>query len=182
MAKTAAYLSFVRPINLDTANALLSAFNKAIEAGATDITLLMSSPGGHLMSGFAVYNQLLGLPIDLTTYNIGSMNSIANIIFLAGEVRLAALSATFLFHGSACTYPANAEATRRQIAETLESLNADEKRMRDIIVSRTRLSRQKIDKMMDAGVTKDAAFAKDVGIVHEIRDVTIPSGGQIVQI
>lgn len=178
---TVAYLSFVRPVNLDTANALLGACNQAVTNGATEIYILMSSEGGQLEPAFAIYNQLMGLPVTLTTHNIGSVNSVANVIFLAGNKRLAVPSATFLFHGTYWNF-GQGGISRKQIAESLASLEADEKRMKYIIVSRTGLSRREINRLMNAGMTKDAIFAVQKGVIHDIADLSLPANVPIGQI
>ena len=41
------------------------------------------------MNGMNLYNFLRGLPIRLTTHNVGNVDSIGNAVFLAGEHRYA---------------------------------------------------------------------------------------------
>ena len=175
-------LSFVDAVNFDSARRFLSAVNAALNDGVTDLTLLISSPGGLLVPGFAIYNQLLGVPIDLTIYNTGSVNSIANAIFLAGKVRYAAPSATFLFHGTQWGFTQPADMPRTKISEILQSLNADEKRLRDIIVEKTELSSRQVTNLLASGVTKDAAFALKNGFIDKIVDFSLPPGVPIYQI
>ena len=43
------------------------------------------------MEGVAIYTTLRALPLDLTTHNIGNVDSIGNIIFLAGARRYASI-------------------------------------------------------------------------------------------
>ena len=181
MAK-AAVLSFVEPLTFDSARRLLTAVNAALNDGYTDLTLLISSPGGQLIPGFAVYNQLLGIPIDFTVHNTGSVNSIANAIFLAGKVRYASPSATFLFHGTQWGVAQAAELPRTQLAEILHSLDADEKRLRDILVEKTKLTAHEATDLLDSGVTKDATFALEKGFIDKIIEFTLPAGVSIYQI
>src|SRR5438445_8342740 len=60
---------------------------------------LFSSAGGAVDSGVTLYNYLRGLPCRLIMHNIGSIDSIANAIFLAADERFAAPNSAFVFHG-----------------------------------------------------------------------------------
>lgn len=177
-----AFLSFIRPVTIETVNALLSVVNDVIKQGATEIILLMSSPGGNLLSGFAAYNQLSLLPVTLTTYNIGSINSVAIIMFLAGEKRFAVPTATFLFHETNWSFTQSTEIPRRQIIEAASALDSYEKNMRDIIVSKTSLTASEVNDLLLAYLTRDAHFAKDRKIIDDIVMIDISPGVQIIQV
>ena len=175
-------LSFIEDVNFDSARRLLSAVNTALNDGVNDLTILISSPGGQLIPGFALYNQLLGIPTRFTIHNTGSVNSIANAIFLAGKKRYATESATFLFHGTQWGCTQATELPRTQLSEILQSLIADEKRLRDIIVDKTKLSADEVAELLSSGVTKDAAFALDKGFIDEIVEFSLPAGVPIYQV
>ena len=66
---------------------------------------MLSTPGGSVMNGLNLYNVLRGLPITLTTHNVGNVDSIGNAIFLAGQIRYACPHSTFMFHGVAFNFP-----------------------------------------------------------------------------
>ena len=51
---------------------------QALRNGATEIELHMSSEGGNMTSGVALYFFLKPLPVRLTTFNIGSVESSAS--------------------------------------------------------------------------------------------------------
>jgi ATP-dependent protease ClpP protease subunit len=181
MNRQRVYISFVRPINWDTVNPLLDTCSQAINNGARELYLLLSSPGGDVDPGVAVYNQLRGLPADIITHNTGCIDSIANVIFLAGSKRLACPISTFLFHGIYWDFSDAVELWRPQLMEITTSLQAAENKMRDIIVHRSNLSKEDVDAFFAEGATKDAAFALSKGIISAIDDVNIPQGAHIVQ-
>lgn len=174
------YISFVHPITWDTVNPLIKMSNDIVNNGVKQIYLLMGSPEGIVDAGFAVYNHLLGLPIIVTTHNIGSIDSVANVIFLAGAKRLACGNSTFLFHGVHWAFPAAAEVTRAQMTEIITSLRAGENKMRDAIVSRSGLTVDEVDAFFTEGAMKDAAFALSKKVIHEIGPVNIPTGVPIL--
>ncbi len=181
MNRQRAYISFVRPINWDTVNPLLDTCNQAINNGATELYLVLSSPGGDVDPGVAVYNQLIGLPADVITHNSGCIDSIANVIFLAGSKRLACPNSTFLFHGVHWDLSDAVELWRPQLMEIITSLTAAENKMRDIIVNRSNLSKEDVDAFFAEGATKDAAFALSKGIISAVEELEFPQGAHIVQ-
>ncbi len=144
----------------------------------SDIYLMLSTQGGAVTSGFTIYNFLRGLPVKVTTHNIGNVDSIGNVIFLAGETRYACPHSTFMFHGAGF----DIERTRleeKNLRESLDSLLADQKRMAALISSRSGISADKAGELLREASTKDANAAFTAGIIHEIRDLAVPTGSQI---
>lgn len=144
-----------------------------------EIYLLLTSPGGSVLHGLHLYNVLRGLPVKLTTHNVGQVNSIGNAIFLAGSVRYACPHATFMFHGVGFDVPQGARFEEKLLRERLGSLLNDQKRIGSIIQERTKIDQAEIEGLFREAQTKDAAFARDKGIVDEIRDIQIPPGAPI---
>ena len=70
-----------------------------INSGENEIYVLLSSPGGSVASGVALYNYITSLPARVIIPNIGIVDSVANLVFLAGTKRYAAPNSSFLFHG-----------------------------------------------------------------------------------
>ena len=94
-----AYISFSAEINQSTSEILLGSIFDHVNKGTEALYLLFSSSGGGVDQGITIYNLLRGLPVPLTIHNVGSVNSIANVIFLAGKKRIACQHSTFMFHG-----------------------------------------------------------------------------------
>jgi len=178
----AVFISFVRPVDLDTVSLLLDRCNQALAKGFTEINILMSSPGGTLIPGFGAYHQLLGFPIDIVTHNIGSIDSIANIIFLAGKRRFACAASSFLFHGTVWDFAGTRTVSKPQLNEIVGSLDVDEGKMKDIITQRCKLTRERLDQLMYKGETLNASAAKSAEVVHDIREINIPDKATIWQI
>lgn len=179
---TAAYISFVRPVNYESVSALLHQCNISAASGASEINILISSPGGDLIPGFGAYHHLLGMPVDIVTHNIGSIDSIANVIFLAGKRRYACATSSFLFHGIHWNFGGVNALKKPQLQEIVRALEVDEGKMKGIIPLRCKLTLQDLDRMMLSGETLDATNAKTAEVVHDIREVNIPPNTPIHQI
>lgn len=176
------YIAFSAEIVPQTTESLIAAFSNLVNQGVREITLLLSTPGGSVMCGMNLYNFLRGLPIRLTTHNVGNVDSIGNAIFLAGETRLACPHSTFMFHGVGFDAPQGVRFEEKLLRERLDAILSDQKRIGSILEERTQLSPEQISALFLEAQTKDATFAVGCGIINEIRDVQIPEGCPVVSL
>jgi len=176
------YVSFSADINPNTTEGLINVMTNCANLKVHNVYLLLSTLGGSVMHGFNLYNVLRGMPFELTTHNVGSVNSIGNVIFLAGTKRYATANATFMFHGVGFDAPQGQRLEEKYLREKLENIASDHKRIGDIISQHTSLTKDEITKFFRETQTKDANFAVSRGIIHEIRDVQIPSGCPILSL
>jgi ATP-dependent protease ClpP protease subunit len=181
-AITTVYISFSAEINAHTTESLLAAFAGQINLGYRNFYLMISSPGGVVMNGLNLYNVLRGLPINLTTHNVGNVDSIGNAVFLAGTTRVASPHSTFMFHGVSFNSINGQNFDERAVRERLASILSDQRRIGSIVQDRTTLPIQRIRAMFREARTIDAASAIGAGIVHEVRDVQIPPGAPVYQL
>jgi len=170
------YVSLSAEINVNTAEALISAMANIANQGIPKVTLCISSPGGDVMSGMNIYNMLRAMPFELTTHNVGNVDSIANAIFLAGTKRYACPHSTFMFHGVGFNAEAGKHFEEKLLRERLAGVLADQKRIGGILEERSTLSSAQIEPLFRDAQTKDAEYAVSAGIVHEIKDVDLPPG------
>src|SRR5262245_4778779 len=75
------------------------AFTNLYDLGVKKVNLLISSDGGSVKRGLEFHNFLLSLPIELTTHNVGVVDSIANVVYMAGKHRYATPNSRFMMHG-----------------------------------------------------------------------------------
>ncbi len=134
------------------------------------------------MHGMNLSNVIRAMPFNLTTHNVGNVDSIGNVIFLAGQKRYASPHSTFMFHGVGFDSQATERFEEKVLRERLDSVQADQRRIGSIIVERTRLQQSAVKKLFLEAQTKDAAYAISCGIVDEIRDVKIPPGSPILSL
>jgi ATP-dependent protease ClpP protease subunit len=128
------------------------------------------------MHGITIYNVLRALPVRLNTWNMGNVDSIGNVIFLAGAQRFACPHSTFMFHGVAFDISAGQRLDQQLARERLGSIEADHKRIGDILQSQTSLQSGDVVELFKEARTKDAAWAASVGIVQAVSEPTIPPG------
>src|SRR5687767_12870728 len=116
------YISFSAEIVPQTTESLIAAFANLVKQGVRAITLLISTQGGSVMHGLNLYNVLRAFPVRLTTHNVGNVNSIGNVVFLAGETRLACPHSTFMFHGVGFDAQAGSRLEEKFLRERLDGI------------------------------------------------------------
>lgn len=172
-----AYISFADVIDDKRAKGLMQVCAE-FSRDADILYLMLSSPGGSVDLGITLYNYLRALPCFVVTHNIGSVESIANVVFLAGELRLAAPHSRFLLHGIFWQPPAGATLIPSQMAEAGTRFRDDETRIKEILLSRTGMKADQVDGFFRFGESKTAQFAKEVGIISDVSDPKIRRGSQ----
>lgn len=180
MEKHPLYLSFSAEINQNTVEKLMAAFAQHYNQGVRDFYLLLSSPGGNVMNGINVYNYLRSLPIRLRTHNVGIVDSIANVIFLAADTRYAVKNSSFLFHGVGFDI-AQARFEEKQIKEKLEVIRRDQKLIADIIAERSQLTASEVEQMFLEAKTMTPEEAQTKSMIAAVQDVKIPDGAPLIQ-
>lgn len=167
------YVSFTADIDSDATENLIAVMSRLARLKVKKVYLLLSTLGGSVTNGLALFNLLRGMPFKLVTHNIGNVDSIGNVLFLAGEERYTCESATFMFHGVHSGPIGEERPDVKTIQEKLDGLINDQKRICKVICSRTKIVNREVEQLFKQGQTKDAAFALDKGIVNEIKDVQI---------
>jgi ATP-dependent protease ClpP protease subunit len=178
----AKYIVFMADVQSTQVGKLRQAITDAVNAGETEIYLALSSGGGSVVEGLSVAAFLKSLTITVTTHNIGQTDSVANVIFAAGAHRYANTNSSFLFHGIAMQL--NQTLNEHQLNETYENA----KRLRSAISSAfslyTGVPLTDVEALMirDGGSILSSAEALTKTIVHEVRELSIPQGTQIITI
>jgi ATP-dependent protease ClpP protease subunit len=152
-----------------------------ISQEATEIHLFLSSVGGDPPAALAAYNVLRSFPVRLITHNVGRVGSAANTIFLAGETRYASPRSDFQVHRVLYDFREDAKADINKVKEILHMMVSDHKTITELIADRTRLSPDEIERMLGEGALVDPDAALAAGIIHEIREPTVPDGAKFVQ-
>lgn len=117
-------IHFMKPINGETLNGLQNACLSALRNGASHILIYISSPGGSTDVGFTAYNFIKSLPVPVDMHCIGNIESIAIVLFLAGEQRLTVKDAKFKIHPLHWTFAAGT-VDHDRLKEYSESLDFD---------------------------------------------------------
>jgi ATP-dependent protease ClpP protease subunit len=132
------------------------------------------------MHGITLYNVLRAMPFTLTTHNVGNVDSIGNAVFLAGSKRYACKNATFMFHGVGFDVPPGFRLEEKGLRERLDGVQADQNRIAAVLADRTQITVTEAKDLFLEQRTKDVDYALTHGMIDEVRDPNVPSGGPVV--
>lgn len=176
------YLTYVDGIDTENVNNFITLINKVIAEEKPDaLYFLISSPGGEVDAGVALYYFLKALPIKIIMHNIGSIDSIANVIFVAGEKRYAAPHTTFLFHG-VTWFLSEQDLLLSQVTEMQDSMEKSHNTIEGIMCENTKLKKEVLRKLFAQGQTQELDFVLEHGIIHEIKFPKIPQNSLVISI
>ena len=129
-----------------------------------NITLHINSPGGSVFDGITIYNFLKDSDIHVTVKIEGMAASIASIVALSGDKIQMAENSMIMIHNPWAGRYGDADEFRK-VAEFLDQV-------KDILVktymSKTNLSKEKIEDMMNEETWLQADEAKELGFIDEI--------------
>lgn len=174
-----AVIRFFSDVNPGTIGMLLQTIDAQYKLGTRKFTILMSSGGGDVLSGFMAYNYLRGLPIEVTTFNVGNVDSAASIIYCAGSKRYAVPEARFIIHEVSLSFTANGPGLMSIDLPSLEAqislLKSQEMSMARIFASAIGKPQPQGEKEAEARIHAQASLsseeARKWGLVQDIKTV-----------
>lgn len=177
-------INFILPIDSNTVNMLLSVVNTQVRGGVKKITIVLSSPGGDTASAFAAYNILKNVPAEITTFNAGTIDSAAMLIYCAGQHRYSFPDpARFLIHGNALNLGTGVPLDYNFLYAELQQI----KSLNQMVVQVTAATANK-DKQADperavlSQTILSPAEAKEWGIVQDIKNTYMEPGAVFVSV
>lgn len=141
-----------------------------------EFTVLINSGGGQVAAGIDAYNLIRALPFKVTMHNIGQVNSVANVIFLAGQSRKASSVSSFLFHSVGIDIKAQTRLDERIARERLDGIRRDNNSLATIIAARSKLKVNQVSELFREQHVKDTKWALANGFIQNIEDPKIPKG------
>jgi len=167
------------PVVPQTADALFRIVDKKLRDKVERLHLLLSSPGGSVFHGISAYSFLKGCPMEIYTYNFGSVDSIGVVIFCAGDRRFSVPHARFLIHGVSVNFQGNHMLDEKGLEEKLKGLKIDYQNIARIISDTSEKPAHKVQDDMNSRITLGATEARDYGLVHEIKTDLLPAGADL---
>ncbi len=166
------YLFFDQQIDVASMRTLRRQLTTLVEAGVTDITLVIDSPGGQVEPTLITYSFILALPARIATHAQGFVQSAATLLFLAGQDRSADRYARFVFHPTQSVV--NGVMAEQQIRERVAAFDEVVDVMTQIYHDRTTLSPADIERFTRETVVYTAEQARAAGVVQTVADLRIP--------
>lgn len=177
------YLSYVDGIDTERVKYVMNVCSNIInQVKPKSLYFLISSNGGDVDPGIALYNFLKSLPLKVVMHNIGSIDSIANVVFLAGKERYASKHTSFLFHGVNLTTKQPVQLGLNQLNEVTSRLKISQDKIAGIVCENTKITRNQIEKLFKEGKTEGVRFALDKKLIDAEKPAEIPLGAPFLSL
>ncbi|WP_295473390.1 ATP-dependent Clp protease proteolytic subunit [uncultured Pseudomonas sp.] len=163
-------IHFTAPINSATCGQLIDKASQAAQQNAERLVLNIATMGGECSYGFTLYNFLLSLPMPVHTHNLGTVESMGNVIFLAGEHRTACPHSKFLFHPF--HWHLNGAVDHSRMSEYAMSLDFDMHLYCRIVAERTQGAQEPLETekyLTAAPRILEPEQALLCGVIHEVQ-------------
>lgn len=163
-------INFTAPVNSTTCGQLIEKASLAAQQQASSLILNIATMGGECSYGFTLYNFLLTLPMPVHTHNLGTVESMGNIIFLAGERRTACPHSKFLFHPF--HWHLNGAVDHSRMSEYAMSLDHDMHLYCRIVAERTQGAAQALETekyLTAAPRILEPDQALECGVIHAVE-------------
>ena len=134
-----------------------------------EITLFISSPGGEVTSGLALYDVLRMVKSPIRTVCIGTAASMGAILFLAGDKRCMLKHSKLMIHDPSVSM-GNAPSKALAIQETLENIMDTREILARIISERTGQKLRTVYSKTKGDAYFNAEDALDFGLATEILE------------
>ncbi len=177
------YILFTpQTITPDATTALINQVQTLIGEGVSTINLLISSPGGNVYAGLMAYNFLKGCPVEIISHNVNTCDSIAGVIYAAGDRRLSVPHGQFVLHGPSANFLANTGLAETQLEERLSTLKNEIDNIAGVLAGATGKDEPAISQDLRKGLTLSPEQAVAYGLVHEIREELYPAGARVLRV
>lgn len=174
------YIHFTAEVNEKSINKLISIVVDNVNKGEKELTLLLSTPGGQITWGLAAFNTFKMLPITKIFWNIGNIDSIGVMLFLAGDERYCVPNSRFLFHDVSLNITGAINLSESNLRLNADSISHDRNAIAELSATVTKQDANLINDMMKNGKIANIKDAKDLGYIHEEKLFTLPEGQQII--
>ena len=168
------YVFFNQGIDVASMRALRRQLAALVEAGVSQIVLVLNSAGGEMLASLTTYSFIRSLPARVDTHAQGFVASAATVLFLAGEDRSADRTARFLFHPTQTTITGSVN--EQQLHDRMVVVDNIDGEMRQIYRDRTKLTDEQITLFGQSEVIFTADQAADAGVIQTVADLKIPGG------
>jgi ATP-dependent Clp protease, protease subunit len=175
-------IKFFVPVDFGSVGQLVQIVDAQIRNGAHKITILLSSNGGDPSSAFMGYNYLRGVSAEITTFNVGNVDSAAATLYCAGHNRYALPGTRFLIHGNASVIQGNTMMDAAALEANLQILKNLNEMTATVIANTTKQKQIDVQEMLRTQTILTPEEAKKFGLVQEIKTDFMEPGAVMASI
>jgi ATP-dependent Clp protease protease subunit len=169
-------ITYIGGINNDGATNISAQLSIAMASNPTPdvIFIAIDSGGGEEIAGIEIYNIIRACSIPIVTINMGIVASMAVVIFLAGDVRIALPDSTFTIHSLSNHIDTGVDYNAYALIDDIEEIQISEKRAENIYKTRAHLSDALIARIRTRDLNLNAWQAKELNIATKVGNIPVP--------
>lgn len=164
-----AVINFFVQVDGTSINSLVNIIDGQTKLGFHRFAILISSTGGETTSAFTAYNYLRGLNVEITTFNVGNVDSAATVLYCAGSKRYSLPNTRFLLHGASVGVPGPSMINAETLETQLALVNNQNQMMTHVISATTKKKETDFANIFRGQTIWTPEEAKSWGLVQEIR-------------
>jgi len=162
-------IDIVGEVNKDMYRYVRTAIRYLLSRGSPEIRVLISSPGGLVDAGLDIYDELRLYPGRKTATVNDNAASMGALILQACDLRQCARHSHILIHHiSTGNVTLDTLRSKKKLKNMVDSMEADQKRLYDILATRTGKSVKKISSACKKDEYMTAKEALGFGLIDEI--------------
>lgn len=173
-------LTFNGQIDDAVAQRIASAFAHTYSQGVTRIIFGLNTSGGLISAGVFLYHFIRGLPVPVTTHNMGMVASIGVPVYLAGETRLGVAGCIFQFHPISMGQLINADHDLLQ--GNIDMLKLLDSQIEGILAADAALGPKLLKRRRGGDVLVAGAAAMKLSLYARDAAWTVPPGAILINI
>jgi ATP-dependent Clp protease protease subunit len=175
------FLGFNWAIDVHSVSQLARFIGFASQEKASGITIILNSLGGSPEHALYIASLIRGFNLPIHTHNASTVQSAANLVFLAGHRRTADPLSTFMFHKTVFNTVVGS-LTPEQLALQVSGINNSDKITLDWLTERSAQPASVFENILTGDRLHSAIEAKSLGFVDSIRQLQIPANARFVQV
>jgi len=157
---------------------------ECINVHVKKIYFLFTCVGGNLVNGIYLYNFIRNMSCETVMHNIGEVDSIGTLIFLAAKERYATKNSIFLFHGMQhdTRSVSNPVYDEKIMGIAYKNILNQQERLLNEYTQNTLLTEKEVSMFFlgDTIISSDDALKK--GIITQICDFKIEANAPFISI
>lgn len=175
------FLGFNYVIDRQSIANLIALAQQTVALRAKSITICICSTGGAPDQALYAFEVLSALPVPIHTHAIGTVQSAAITLLLAGAHRTAAPGTNFLLHDTVWTGVGGPLRLDDLLGQT-QALEHNDKWSHQLLASRLGKPAKEVAEWFRGQQIRDISFAIENGLVASERSLIVPPDAEFAQV
>jgi ATP-dependent Clp protease protease subunit len=162
-------INFLVEVRPDTVSQFVQIVSRLQAGGTKKLIILLSSPGGDTGSALAAYNFLKNIPMEITTFNMGTVDSATALIFCGGHNRYALPNSRFLLHSNMSPTNGIPMLNVMDLEARLNLIKSMNQVTAHVLATASNKKENELEQLLREQTILSAEQAKQWGLVQDVR-------------